>query len=65
MAGSFGNKEGETHTNCPALMILKVIFKMSFWCLQIFQKNNNFFFRIPALASKKRSNQKSSVKESK
>ena len=31
---------------------------MSFWCLQIFQKNNEFFSRISALASKKRSNQK-------
>ena len=31
---------------------------MSFWCLQIFQKNNDFFSRISALASNKKSNQK-------
>ena len=31
---------------------------MSLWFLQIFQKTNEFFFRISALASKKRSNQK-------
>ena len=36
-----------------------VNFKMSFWCLQIFQKKKNS--RVSALASKKRSNQKSSV----
>ena len=33
-------------------------FKMSFWCLQIFQKTNEIFSRISALAYKKRSNQK-------
>ena len=33
-------------------------FKMSFWCLQIFQKTNEIFPRISAIASKKRSNQK-------
>ena len=32
-------------------------------CLQIFQKSNDFFSKISALASKKRSNQKSSVRE--
>ena len=37
--------------------------KMSFWCFQIFQKNNGIFSRISA--SEKRSNQKSSVRESK
>ena len=31
---------------------------MSFWYLQIFQKNNEMFSRISALASKMRSNQK-------
>jgi hypothetical protein len=31
---------------------------MSFWCLQIFQKNNEIFSKISALASKKMSNQK-------
>jgi hypothetical protein len=35
-----------------------VNFKMSFWCLQIFQKTDNFFSRISVLASKKRLNQK-------
>jgi hypothetical protein len=35
-----------------------VNFKMSFFCLQIDQKNNENFVRISALASKKRSNQK-------
>ena len=29
----------------------------SFWCLQIFQRRNEFFVRISALASRKRSNQ--------
>ena len=43
----------------------QVNFEMSFWCLQIDQKNNEIFARISALASKKRSNQKSSVRESK
>ena len=33
-----------------------VNFKMSFWCLHIFQKTNEIFSRISALASKKRSN---------
>ena len=37
---------------------------MSFWCLQIFHKTNDNFSRISALVSKKRSNQKSSVRES-
>ena len=37
-------------------------FKMSFWCLRIFQKTNKFFSRISALSSKKRSNQKSEWK---
>ena len=40
-----------------------VIFKKSFECLQIFQKTYGLFSRISALASKKRSNQKSSVRE--
>ena len=39
--------------------ILKVSnFKMSFWCQNFFQKTNEIFSRISALASKKRSNQK-------
>ena len=38
---------------------------MSFWCLQIPQKIKEIFSRISTLASKKRSNQKSSVRESK
>ena len=38
---------------------------MSFWCLQIFQKINEIFSRISALASKTCSNQKSSARESK
>ena len=33
-------------------------FKMSFWCQNFFQKTNEIFSRISALASKKRSNQK-------
>ena len=41
-----------------------VNFKMSFLCLHIFQKTIEMFSRISALASKKRSNQKSSVRES-
>ena len=47
-------------TQTPCVMHLKrsVNFKMSFWCLQIFQKTNEIFSRISALASKKRSNQK-------
>ena len=36
---------------------------MSFWCLQISQKNNEIFVRISALAFKKRSDQKSSQNE--
>ena len=40
-------------------------FEMSFWWLQINQKTNKIFVRISALAFKKRSNQKSSVRESK
>ena len=47
------------------LCLQSVNFKMSFWCLQISQKTNEIFSRIFALASKKRSNQKRSVKESK
>ena len=35
-----------------------VNFEMSFWCLQIDQKANKIFVKIPDLASKKRSNQK-------
>ena len=42
-----------------------VNFEMSFWSLQIDQKTNKFFVRISALATKKRSNQKISVSESK
>jgi hypothetical protein len=42
-----------------------VDFKMSFWCHRLDQNTNLIFSRISALASKKRSNQKSSVKESK
>ena len=42
-----------------------VNFEMPFWCLQISQKTNEIFSRISALASKKKSNQKSSVRESK
>ena len=38
---------------------------MSFWCHQIDQKTNEIFVRISALATKKRSNQKSSVRDSK
>ena len=37
---------------------MSVNFKMSFWCLQIFQKTKEIFSRISALASKKKSNQK-------
>ena len=36
---------------------------MSFCCLQIFQKINKKISRISALASKKRSNQKRSVRD--
>ena len=42
-----------------------VNFKMSFWRLQSSQKKQEYFVRISALASRKRSNQKSSVRESK
>ena len=42
-----------------------VNFEMSVWCLQIDQKTNESFVRISTLASKSRSNQKSSVIESK
>ena len=35
------------------------------WCLKISKKLTNFFFKISALACKKRSNQKRSVRESK
>ena len=42
-----------------------VSYEMFFWCLLIDQKTNEIFVRISALASKKRSNQKSSVRESK
>ena len=38
-----------------------VNFKMSFWCLQIFQITNEFFSKISALASKKKSNKKNKV----
>ena len=39
--------------------LLKVsYFEMSFWCLQISQKNNEIVLWISALSSKKRSNQK-------
>ena len=40
-------------------------FKMSFWRLQTSQRTTEIFSRISALASKTRSNQKSSVRESK
>jgi hypothetical protein len=36
-----------------------MVFEMSFWYLEIDQKNNEIVARIFALASKKRSNQKS------
>ena len=39
--------------------------EMFFWCLQIDQKPNEIFLRISALASKQRSNQKSTLRESK
>ena len=42
-----------------------VTFEMSFWCHQSDQKPNEIFERIFALATKKRSNQKSSERESK
>ena len=38
---------------------------MSFWCHRLDRNTNEFFSRISALASKKRSNQKSCVRESK
>ena len=41
----------------------QLVSKRPFWCLQIFQKTNKFFSRISALAFKKRSSQKSSVKD--
>ena len=34
----------------------QLISEMSFWCLQIYLKNNKIFVRISALASKKRTN---------
>ena len=43
----------------------QLISKCPFCCLQISPKINEIFVRISALASKKRSNQKSSVRESK
>ena len=43
----------------------QLISKCLFWCLQISQKPNETFSRISVLASKKKSNQKSSVRESK
>ena len=39
--------------------------KGPFWCHRLDQKTNETVLRISALASKKRSNQKSSVRESK
>ena len=42
-----------------------VNFEMSFWGLQISQKTNEIYLRISALASTKKSNQKSTVRESK
>ena len=44
-------------------LLRSVNFEMSFWCLQIDQKNNEIFVRISALTSKKMSNQKCSVRE--
>ena len=38
---------------------------MSFWCGQIDQTTNKILVKIPALASKKMSNQNRSVRESK
>ena len=38
-------------------VLRSVIFKMSFWCLHIDHKANEFFVKISALASKKRLNQ--------
>ena len=38
---------------------------MSFWCHRLDKNTNEIFSKISALASKKRSNQKSSVGESK
>ena len=43
----------------------QLISKCPFGVFKSSKKNNNFFSRISALASKKRSNQKSSVRESK
>ena len=37
-------------------------FKMSFWCLQISTKIHDFFSKISAVTSKKRSNQKSDIR---
>ena len=48
---------------CPKTM-RSVIFEMIFWCNQIDPKTSKIFVRISALAYKKRSNQKSSVRES-
>ena len=48
-------------TDCHCFWVVSLLnFKMSFWCHQIFQKTKEFFFRISALASKKRSNEKKS-----
>ena len=41
------------------LKVQSINFKMSFWCLQIFQKTNEFFSRISALVFRNRSNHKS------
>ena len=34
------------------ILINRLLFKISFWCLQISQKNNEIFSRISALVSK-------------
>ena len=55
----------DDHYFAIALLARKrsVNFKMSFWFFQISKKTNEIFFRISSLVSKKRSNQKSSVRE--
>ena len=63
-------KEGESISAGDVLCEIQtdkgqLISKMSFCCLQIDQKINKIFVKISALATKKRSNQKSSVSESK
>ena len=41
----------------PAVAKGQLISKCPFWCLQIFQKNNEIFVRISALAPEKGSSQ--------